>query len=323
MGKRLNIPQKEIESILNDYKNRVSIDEILNKYSISYNTFGYIRKKYKIPARTPLDEKIVEAASEKYMNGTPLRTVLEEFNISYPTIQRYFRKNGINYKSGKGRKHHFNENYFDEINSEHKAYWLGFLYADGNVGTTDKTCKAPNRLTINISSKDRSLLKEIISDLNASTIEIQDYIPDERTYGTSQMSIVYFNSVTLCNGLIKHGCIPNKTFNLDMPNDIPNNLMRHFIRGLFDGDGCITSSGSSSSTPVFKITGYDYFLAQIRAYMKACLNLKSNAKLSHYANRDPRVCDINFSSFEDAKKIYHYFYDNATIFYEEKRTNLI
>jgi intein-encoded DNA endonuclease-like protein len=45
----------------------------------------------------------------------------------------------------------------------------------------------------------------------------------------------------MCRDLIKLGCVNNKSLILKFPNDdiIPKHLIRHFIRGYFDGDGCV------------------------------------------------------------------------------------
>ena len=47
------------------------------------------------------------------------------------------------------------------------------------------------------------------------------------------------NSVKFGNDLEKHGCVPNKSFILRRPN-IEEGLIRHFVRGYFDGDGCVS-----------------------------------------------------------------------------------
>ena len=57
----------------------------------------------------------------------------------------------------------------------------------------------------------------------------------------SETKYCYFriNQKEICEQLISHGCLPNKSLILQLPNTVPNNLLRHFIRGYSDGDGTI------------------------------------------------------------------------------------
>lgn len=310
---KLQFSSEQLQNMFDDYVNRIPVNEILQKYDVSYNTFKYLRKKYQISARPPVVEEDVAKAVEEFTNGTPLLKTAAKYGISTPTIYRYMKQHNIVYRNGHGRKHHFNEQYFQDIDDEHKAYWLGFLYADGSVTTTDKSCTAPNRLTINISAKDIDIIKMFLKDVGGDDIDIDVYDPDPRTYGTTPMARINLNSKALCTDLIRYGCVPNKTFKVDVP-PIPMSLMPHFVRGLFDGDGNITGGNS----PAFRITGYDVFLAQIKTYLNFACDLNSNANLRYYPKKDPRVCDLNFGGKNIVAKIYHHLYDDANIYLERK-----
>jgi hypothetical protein len=239
--------------------------------------------------------------------------IADELGVSRTIVDKMMKKFGLrsNGNNNRDRIAKFNIHVFDTIDTEEKAYWLGFLYADGSVGTTDKSCTAPNRLAINISSKDKNLLYDFLSDVEAYDTKIMDYMPSEKTYGNTMMSRVYLNSKTLCSHLIEHGCVPNKTFDISMP-DLPPKMISHFIRGLFDGDGNITSG------PTFRITGYHIFMAQIHTLLNISCNLNSRTSLKYYPEKDPRICDLCFGGPNLCTKIFHYLYDNATICLQRK-----
>jgi hypothetical protein len=124
---------------------------------------------------------------------------------------------------GRKRKYFLNEHYFDEVLTEEQAYWLGFLIADGSVSKG-------GTLSLLLKPSDREHIAKLIAALDAEQpiVEVKGY------------PIVYITSRKLANGLAKHGCIPNKTFQLLTPN-LPHALRRHFYRGFSDGDGCISS----------------------------------------------------------------------------------
>lgn len=119
-----------------------------------------------------------------------------------------------------------NENFFDVIDTERKAYWLGFLFADGNV--------FKNQLSLSIHIKDMELLEEFKKDLNLdSKITI-------RHRPSSIMGQVSMRSTHICNVLKQYGIVPNKTYVTKHLPEVPLNLLPHFLRGLVDGDGWVT-----------------------------------------------------------------------------------
>jgi hypothetical protein len=53
-------------------------------------------------------------------------------------------------------------------------------------------------------------------------------------HGGTKLSVA---SPQLTARLAKHGIFPNKTFTLEWPDHLDPELLRHFLRGYFDGDG--------------------------------------------------------------------------------------
>lgn len=122
-----------------------------------------------------------------------------------------------------------NENYFETIDSEDKAYWLGFLFADGCVTQDHK------HLLVNLAPIDYSHLC-LLRDSMESNCQIK-YRDNNRYISLS----LYRKKIV--EDLIDKGCIPAKSLILRFPSEdkVPNDLQRHFIRGYFDGDGCIST----------------------------------------------------------------------------------
>lgn len=123
------------------------------------------------------------------------------------------------------------ETYFDEIDSERKAYFFGLLYADGNVFTGGRR----NKVSISLQEEDGYLVNELAKELKSCN-KISIRIPINKTW-KKQVSIS-INSKRLVNGLIKNNCIPKKSLIKEFPN-IEKRLFGHFLRGYFDGNGCI------------------------------------------------------------------------------------
>lgn len=136
------------------------------------------------------------------------------------------------------RKLNLQNNYFDKIDTEYKAYLLGFIFADGNI-YDGKTINRPNRqlrLSIYCASYDNYIFNKFLEDNKDAhkSFNKRDYRPNE-----VEMTIIRITNNQICNDLINLGCKINKSkVGMDFPNLKPE-LIKHFIRGFLDGDGSI------------------------------------------------------------------------------------
>lgn len=170
-------------------------------------------------------EEDVQQIRALYKSGKTIQDLVQIFHSSTKSISNIL---GSDIRPiGTKKKYTVNSNYFNEINTERKAYWLGFLYADGNV------LIQPYK-TIRFSSIDIEILEEFIKDVEYTGIITTE---TQKVYNKS-ISKVSINDSTMVEDLCKYGCVPNKTNIISIPN-IPEKLMPHFIRGYFDGDGTV------------------------------------------------------------------------------------
>lgn len=130
-----------------------------------------------------------------------------------------------------------NHNYFEIIDSEDKAYFLGFIVADGCIlkqsSVTKK--KSSNRLVIRLQERD----KDILEVLNNKLTPYKNLnIIDNSKRGWQNQVCLKVHSNKLCNDLESLGVVPRKSGNEVFPL-LRTDLKRHFIRGFMDGDGCV------------------------------------------------------------------------------------
>jgi len=163
-------------------------------------------------------------------------------------------KVGSRRSAGLIRKYTFDFNFFDEIDTEEKAYWLGFIYADGSVALN------PHRLRISLVVEGKRHLEKFKDAIGYTGKVLGPYHVSSKNKGGKKTKYTLECCHTgFVEALMKHGVIPNKTFLVSFP-DIPKELRRHFIRGLFDGDGSV-SVGTTKyrhkvyKTPTFSICG--------------------------------------------------------------------
>lgn len=135
-------------------------------------------------------------------------------------------------------KYYYNKDYFKKIDTHGKAYWLGFLYADGCITRFYKGEKLRSMsLEITLQSQDKDHLIKFRDALN-SNVPIKDKIVANK-YKSNRIVINYTG---MCRDLINLGCVPQKSLILKFPDEdiVPKKFLNDFIRGYFDGDGGVS-----------------------------------------------------------------------------------
>ena len=197
-------------------------------------------------------ENITSKLPELIQAGLSSKEIADRLNISSTTVFRYCTRLNI-----KIPNHHnslkFDNTIFDSIDTEEKAYWLGFIYADGWVSNDNNT------FTLTLQSKD-------VAHLN----KFKTFIKGENPICFRRVGKYCNVSVSTCNKhfrdrLIELGCTPKKSLNLIFP-DIniftKKELVYDFIRGYVDGDGCLTFSRNGRLS--IQILGTKEFLEGIQ-----------------------------------------------------------
>lgn len=246
----------------------------------------------------------MKAAAEEFIAGAAIETVMKKYNVCYASVYNAIKKYNLDYKYTYGRTIFFNEDYFETIDTEEKAYWLGFIFADGSVGRTDKSVSSENRLTIGLSIKDKSTLEAFARAIEMPENKIFHVYP-KHSYSQSEMVYLYCNSIKMINDLKALGCHPHKTTHTEIP-DIAEELIPHFIRGYFDGDGCV--SGKS-----FEITSDGFITHQMQRVFMSELGFRKT-KIREYRN----AFNLRYGGRNQLQKIFHYLYDNATVYMQRK-----
>lgn len=190
-------------------------------------------------SKTILTKEQEQEIIQKYNAGTSKNALHLEYKVSEGTIRRALRRNNITIRQVQGTNishYYINSNFFekDKITRE-SAYVLGLLASDGNVARKE------NCVYIELNTVDIQLLIEINQVLENER-EVKTYSRKDR----NDTSKLYFFSRKIVEDLAYFNIIPNKTYaNVDFAEHIPDKYFFDFIRGYFDGDGCITKVNST------------------------------------------------------------------------------
>lgn len=154
---------------------------------------------------------------------------------------KYIEEN-LPFSSGMHSKRRVRQDFFSSIDTELQAYLLGFYASDGSINEKRKTFR------IHLQEQDSDivyLFKDMICP-DARTFELKDRIcvnpRNGKEYKGCNSFGVDINSSKICNDLVNLGFGYNKTYSENSLPPIKKDLIRHFIRGYFDGDGTISGA---------------------------------------------------------------------------------
>lgn len=248
-----------------------------------------------------LEERIIEL----YNQGLSLQKVANFVGYkSANSVKNILIKYGIQRRGTAGFKEPFKENFFENIDSEEKAYFLGFLMADGNVYVRKQSQPC---IRLEISVKDLEILERF-----KMAIESKNSICFDKRNCCS----LKVHSCKMFNDLGKLGVIPNKTKHEIIPN-INQDMMRHFIRGFFDWDGWCTNTTShgkrkGSRKCIGFVSNYE-FLDNLNIILNSEIGTRINKVVERIG------CSmLLYSSKKDVESLREYMYNDATIYLKRK-----
>lgn len=237
-------------------------------------------------------------AKEKYISGNcSIEKLSKEFRLNSRWLSKKLKLDGIIVNNEHNRLK-FDNKVFDVIDKPEKAYWLGFLFADGYVSNGEKT----NNIELSLKLSDKDHL-----------IKYKKFLKAENDVKTDSFRCRFtITNKYFRERLIELGCTNNKSLTLRFPDiDIFSNkdLIRDFIRGYVDGDGCLCLV--KGKHPQLSILGTKEFLNELQKHLPT--------KIIHKLSRNDYKSDSNtfVLSFngKTAVKI-------AAFLYRKTKTNL-
>ena len=244
-------------------------------------------------------EKEKDKVIDMYVNQE-MRTgeIAKLYNCWNTTVANHLKEWGFDLnKERHNAIYKVDTHFFDEIDTEEKAYFLGLLLADGHIST---------RNAIMLTMKDIDIIEKYKKEIKSNKEIKQD------KYGNYYLNIT---SKTICDTLRRYGFHNRKSYEFDIDKilkSIPELLLHHFVRGMFDGDGSI------------QIYEYDYLkkpqyhlgytgLQNIVDFIKRYFDLHT---------KTVKETDITFtcvtSCTKDIKRIFNLLYKDATVYIDRK-----
>lgn len=257
--------QEEVDLILKHYPNDLDLLVKLlpkrNRKSIILKAFNMGLSKSNNKPFTEVEDKIIK---DNYPSngGKYILTLLPDRKL-FEIHKRAF-KLGIAHLT-------YNDDYFNQIDSSEKAYWLGFIYADGYI--TEKT----NRFGMELNIKDMSHMQNFL-DCMDSNQKIRTRIRKNKFEGRGQEFLescsFLLNNKKIHSDLLSLGVLPNKSSIIEFPSEdvLKKEYQLDFIRGLIDGDGTIglfNTSNGFKKPHVSLVSASEKFIMQVKSILSS------------------------------------------------------
>jgi len=247
-----------------------------------------------------------------------IQDVADLIGHSYSLIRARFKE--FNIPANPKRIHSrydLDEQKFKKCNSPEVAYWIGFIMADGSV------CNGNGmyRLEIAINEKDVELLSKFRVFLNTN-IPIK-YMTRITEFGIGKITRLRICSKAIVGDLAQYGIVPRKTGKEQIRN-IPKQYYSDFIRGYFDGDGCIDDKiyHRNGRTHIYKmfriICANKKFLITLRKILMRECSLSKNKIIKNKDSRGEGAYHLGYCGKVNGKKIFHFLYNNASVYLNRK-----
>lgn len=301
----VELRKEEIVNLFNSGMSawKISIELNISKPVIikKLNEWGYdLSSKRKDNPENMLKNKL-ETVKSLFEAGNGCEEIARQLGHSGASVMKLLNKHGYDTSDW---KYHVDETFFNKIDTEEKAYVLGWMYSDGNVRNDGKW-----RISIAITDEEILLkIKDIIKYDGPLYYKIKE--------GNRERQVeLCVNRKCMVNDLIKLGCVPAKSLILTLPNydQVPENLFHHFIRGVFDGDGSVYNGVTICGS-------YDFTheLAKI-------LPCKITNIYQRYKRKNIRESahQLFIGRQEEIKKFSDWLYKDSTIYLERKKNKFI
>lgn len=263
------------------------------------------KRIYQNPSQNDIENIVL--MYERGIGGTTIHRIIPQISLSkiYDIINHRCE---VRDNKHKGSHIIYDKTFFKKIDNEAKAYWLGFIYADGYIVNANHYNSDTFGITLEIS--DAKHISKFCNDIKTNA-NVRCY---KNQYGTycAKMNII---DSELVQDLIKLGVKRNKSLILDFPTEdiVPSYLIYHFMRGYFDGDGSLKKTGKNFGAYDFSVLGTKEFLTGYRKQLGV-----NNHIVKSRSNIETNSYQLTFGGTNKVLAAMDILYKDASIFLERK-----
>lgn len=259
-------------------------------------------------SRLRISENEYQKIADLYISGLSIEKLEKIYNVSDSVIRRILKLCNVKTRdnSHKGRKYNINENYFDNIDTQNKAYILGLLYSDGCNSSND------NNIILELQEKDKDILDKINIELcNDKPLYFKNLNKKNNNWQNSYGILI--TNKHMSEQLKELGMVPRKSLILKFPEWLNEELIPHFLRGYIDGDGHIEWRKSKFINMASTLE----FCQSVKDILFKYLNIESSS-IYNTANKESNTRILTIFKKENIKKFLDYIYNDAILYIQRK-----
>lgn len=203
-----------------------------------------------------------------------------------------------------------------DIDDEFKAYMLGYIVTDGSIS---KPKSSTENRQLNVTSKDFEFIEMLNNKIT----------PTKKIYEQKGCYSVISNNQEDIKFLMDLGLTNNKTYTVGFNYGVKEHLLKHYLRGLFDGDGCVyISKTKSKKDGIERLLEYMYisftsgsekFANELSDFLKD-IGIESKINLdSRRKNLENKTYYVCIKKTKHVRKFFDYIYDDAHLFLQRKK----
>jgi hypothetical protein len=261
-----------------------------------------------------LDKQQKQSIAEAYSAGESMESIRQRFSCSRRTIRAILSDLGVSIRTspssfllGKAnaRKHKLNESFFDKIDNEASAYFLGLLCADGWVSGR------PGEIGLSLADPEPVHAFRDALDYSGAVVPRKP-----SGYGKLSIYELRFRSLYMWRHLRKLGVDHNKTETLaaSLLVHIDSECLHHFVRGFMDGDGGCRYKGTRRD-------GCVYFCGtkSILSALSSLLNQRLGVSNIEPRAQGSKLWVIEWAGNKQFKLLRGWLYENANLYLKRKK----
>lgn len=301
------ILKKEIVEAIKEYReNSGSIAAIAKKWGIDRHSLSkYINEDiskliYFDNNYFKMDEKEILAINDYVCNNLNLSDIKKKYGYKHETFKKKLKVLSIKQNS---HLKNINEDFFNEIDNEEKAYILGFILADGYIN------EPKGFIRIKVSNKDIDILKKMSKVFRLDDNDIKSEIHSETLNINSYITL---NRKSIINRLKSYNIFQGKSGKEVPFYNILDNLKRHYIRGIFDGDGHV-----SSDFQILGFCGSHEVLTFIKNEINNNVSLRFNKNTQPKIYKEGNIYKLKYYGI-NIRNILEWMYKDSTIYLDRK-----
>ncbi len=305
--------------IVRRFKGGELIKDIAASYGVCSGNVGAIltRRGCTEGRKKRLNQEVKNRVIDLYQEGLNPRQIAKIMGLKCTgTAQCVIKRSGIKVRGNQEvhKKYIVNRNILDNIDTEEKAYFLGFFYADGY------NSESRNTISINLQEEDKDVLEKFQKLFESNCPlrftngnKYKDVKVRKNQYG------IYIHNYHISQRLKELGAPQAKSLIIEFPVWLKDDLKRHFVRGYFDGDGYFGfSQKTHQHTPQSKlqITSTYIFNVFLKEFIKQEVNIGGRFSLLYKSKHN--LVNLYYGGNNNVIRFMDWIYDGATIYLQRK-----